>query len=512
LKGECHLTLRDLTEHQDGLLAILLPSAVNHIIQLGDLATLRDTFDDDRFSVALTHLHGPNEEEHIRQAEALSRRWGAPLVAVNDVYYHIPERKPLQDVLTCIRHHCTLSEAGFRLFSNAERFLKTPAELVRLFADQPRAIQRTFEIAERASGFDLGELRYEYAEETCPAGSTPMEHLKALAWQGARQRYPAAIPDKVRRQLEHEFVLIDELRYAPYFLTVHDLVRFARSKGILCQGRGAAANSAVCYCLGVTSVDPDRIDVLFERFVSRERNEPPDIDIDFEHERREEVIQYIYQKYGRDRAGLTAEVITYRRRSAVRDVGKVLGLSLDAVDRIAKRVDRWEINPFADAESGDVPAQLKALGFDPGNAVIRRLIALVDVITGFPRHLSQHVGGFVITKGPLCELVPIENAAMENRTVIEWDKDDIDAMGMLKVDVLGLGMLTCLQKALHLIERHHGRSLTLATIPAEEPAVYEMICKADTLSRHRAARTHYRGYGSSLSAAPQRRSNGRVPR
>jgi error-prone DNA polymerase len=403
------------------------------------------------------------------------------LVVVNDAYYHVAGRRPLQDVLTCVRHGCTIAEAGFRLFPNGERYLKPVEELARLWSDHPRALARTMEIAERASSFSVNQLRYEYAEETCPPGVTPMQHLKALTWEGAKGRYPNGIPDKVRRQIEHEFALIAELNYAPYFLTVHDLVAFARSRGILCQGRGAAANSAVCYCLGVTSVDPDRIDVLFERFVSRERNEPPDIDIDFEHERREEVIQYLYNKYGRDRAGLTAEVITYRRRSAIRDVGKALGFSLDAVDRIAKRVDRWEKNPFTDSESGDVPAQLDALGFDSSDATIRLFVQLVRELLGFPRHLSQHVGGFVITRGPLSELVPIENAAMPHRTVIEWDKDDIDALGMLKVDVLGLGMPTCIRKGLELIEQHHGRSFTLATIPSEDPAVYDMLCRADSL-------------------------------
>ena len=376
-------------------------------------------FDDDRLSLAVVRLYGSDDQERMQQARGLARRLRIPLVAVNEVHYHRPERRSLQDVLTCIRHGCTLAEAGFWLFPNGERYLKPPEEMVRLFAAYPQAIARTLEIARRALAFNLDQLGYEYPDETCPPGLTPMDYLKKLTWEGAALRYPQGVPDKVRREIEHEFALIAELGYAPYFLTVHDLVSFARSRGILCQGRGAAANSAVCFCLGVTSVDPDRIDVLFERFVSRERGEPPDIDIDFEHERREEVIQYIYAKYGRDRAGLTAEVITYRRRSAVRDVGKALGLSLDAVDRIAKRVDRWEHNPFADSESGDVAAQLQALGFDPDNATLQRLITLVRDILGFPRHLSQHVGGFVITRGLLSELVPIENAAMPDRTVIE---------------------------------------------------------------------------------------------
>jgi error-prone DNA polymerase len=456
-KSECHLTLDDLLVHHEGLLGVLLPSTIG----LNGVATekskenlcspllrLREAFDDDRLSVGVSRLYGSQDQARFAQGDALAQQLKVPLVAINDVYYHSTERRALQDVLTCVRHGCTISEAGFRLFPNGERYLKPPEEMARLFADRPDALTRTIEIADRASAFGLDQLRYEYAEETCPPGTTPLEHLKQLTWQGAKERYPRGVPDKVRRQIEHEFTLIAELNYAPYFLTVHDLVTFARSRGILCQGRGAAANSAVCYCLGVTSVDPDRIDLLFERFVSRERNEPPDIDIDFEHERREEVIQYIYEKYGRDRAGLTAEVITYRRRSAIRDVGKALDFSLDAVDRIAKRVDRWERNPFADSKLGDVPAQLAALGYDPSDTTIKLFVQLVRELLGFPRHRSQHVGGFVITRGPLCELVPIENAAMPDRTVIEWDKDDIDALGMLKVDVLGLGMLTAIRKAL----------------------------------------------------------------
>ncbi|GJM24627.1 MAG: error-prone DNA polymerase 2 [Phycisphaerae bacterium] len=480
-KGQCLLTLDDLVEHSDGLLAVVLPSNDVDVDATETLRTLRNVFDADRLSMGLTHSYGPEDEKRIDHVCDLARTHQIPLVAINDVYYHAPERKSLQDVVTCIRHGCTLSDAGFRLFPNGERYLKTPDEMARLFADHPEAIARTVEIVERAKRFSLDELRYEYPDETCPSNMKPMVYLKQLTWEGAHQRYPESVPVKVCKQLEHEFALIEELEYARYFLTVHDIVAFARSCGILCQGRGAAANSAVCFCLGITSVDPDRVNVLFERFVSVERNEPPDIDIDFEHERREEVIQYIYGKYGRDRAGLTATVITYRRRSAIRDVGKVLGFSLDAVDRIAKRVDRWEKNPFTDSDSGDVPAQLEELGFDAADKTVRSLVRLVRELLGFPRHLSQHVGGFVMTRGLLCELVPIENAAMEDRTVIEWDKDDIDAMGMLKVDVLGLGMLTCIRKGLELLQRHHGQSLTLASIPAEDPAVYDMLCNADAL-------------------------------
>ncbi len=479
-KGQCQLTLDDLIEHSAGLLAILALGESAPSAALDTLHLLREVFDDGRLSLAVTRLFEPDESEWLHKLQTLSRRTDVPLVAINDIYYHDPDRKPLQDVLTCIRHGCTLPEAGFRLFPNGERYLKPPTEMARLLAEYPQAIARTVEIAERAGDFNLDQLRYEYPDELCPPGITPMEHLRELTWQGARKRYPGGVPTRVCHELEHEFALIDELSYAPYFLTVHDLVTFARSRGILCQGRGAAANSAVCFCLGVTSVDPARIDVLFERFVSRERNEPPDIDIDFEHERREEVIQYIYEKYGRERAALTAEVITYRRRSAVRDVGKVLGLSLDAVDRIAKQINIWA-DHGAGSRADESLARLAALGFDPTDTTIRLFVELVGQIIGFPRHLSQHVGGFVITRGPLSELVPIENAAMPRRTVIEWDKDDIDALGMLKVDVLGLGMLSCIRKSFELLEQHHSRTLTLATIPVEDPAVYEMLCRADTV-------------------------------
>lgn len=480
-KGECYLYLDDLVELSDGMLAVILPPKSPTEMQPKVLSSLRQTFDDDRLSMALARLYAPREERRIQHIFTTANRFNIPLVATNDVYYHIPERRPLQDIVTCVHHHCTLQEAGFRLFPNGERYLKPPDEIARLFAHHPDTLSRTVEIAERAGGFSLDDLRYEYPDETCPDGMGPMTYLRYLTFQGANKCYPDGVPQKVLKQLEHEFALIDELGYAPYFLTVHDIVRYARSQGILCQGRGAAANSAVCYCLGVTSVDPDRINVLFERFVSRERNEPPDIDIDFENKRREEVMQYIYNKYSRDRAALTATVITYRHRSAVWDVGKVLGFSLDAIERIAKRVDRWEKNPFTDARSGSVAAQLDALGFDLNDITVGLLIYYVDAIVGFPRHLSQHVGGFVITRGRLDELVPIDNAAMPDRTVIEWDKDDIDALGILKIDVLALGMLTCIQKAFGLLENDLGQTYTLATIPAEDPKVYAMMEEADTI-------------------------------
>jgi error-prone DNA polymerase len=449
-KGECQLDLHDLLELQEGLLAVVVPPVDldGDFVQI--VRGLRAVFDEDRLSIASSCLYGPDDRQRLEQVAQLAEYVRVPMAATNDVHYHTPARRPLQDVLTCIRHGCTVPEAGHRLFPHAERCLKPPAEMARLFARYPRAVDRTVRIARRAA-FNLDELRYQYPQETCPPGRTPLQHLAELTRRGARRRYPDGVPDKVRDLVEHELKLIEELDYARYFLTVHDLVMFARGRGILCQGRGAAANSAVCYCLGVTAVDPDRIDLLFERFVSRERNEPPDIDIDFEHERREEVIQYIYRKYGRDRAALTAEVISYRGRSAVREVGKALGLSLDCVDRLAKSLDWWD-------SDGLKAQRLRDLGLNPRDRTLRNLFALMRDLLGFPRHLSQHVGGFVITKDPLCELVPIENAAMPDRTVIEWDKDDIDAMGMLKVDVLGLGMLTCIRKCFDLLKglRHKG--------------------------------------------------------
>ncbi len=396
-----------------------------------------------------------------------------PLVATNDVHAHGAERRPLQDVLTCIREHCTVHDAGYRLFANAERHLKPPAEMARLFRDYPEAVARTVEIAE-ACTFSLDELRYEYPVDPVPDDRTPQQELARLTRIGAAEHYPDGVPDRVRTQIEHELALIGDLGFAPYFLTVHDIVRFARARGILCQGRGSAANSAICYCLGITAVDPARIDLLFERFVSAERNEPPDIDVDFEHERREEVIQYIYDKYGRDRAGMTATVIRYRTKSALREVGKVMGLSDDAI--VALQGAFWRRSWSEVTET-----HIREVGLDPADRTVGMVIALAGELRGFPRHLSQHTGGMVITKSPLSEVVPIENAAMADRTVIEWDKDDLDALGILKIDILGLGMLSCVRKAFELIERHHGRRLTLATVPAEDPATYDMLCKGDSV-------------------------------
>src|SRR5580704_10769962 len=480
-KGSCILYLQDLLSVPTDLLAALVCRSIDPQVGEPDpgaidtaAGALRDAFGRG-LSIAASRVYGPLDRMILRHAESVSRTYGVPILATNQVHYHDEHRQTLQDVLTCVRHGCTIHDAGFRLFPNGERFLKPPEDMHHLFDDLPAALRRTVEIAERCA-FSLDELRYEYPDEIVPAGKTPASYLAELAWAGAAGRYPQGIPEKVRQQIVYELTLIEELKIEPYFLTVFDLVRFARSRGILCQGRGSAANSAVCYCLGVTSVDPNRIDVLFERFVSSARNEPPDIDVDFEHERREEVIQYLYEKYGRERAGMTAEVISYRGRSAVRDVGKALGLGLDVVDSLAKRLEGW-------SSGAPLDEQVPEAGLDPNDRTVRLVIALTRELLGFPRHLSQHVGGMVMTRGPLCELVPIENGAMQDRTVIEWDKDDIDALKILKVDILGLGMLTAIAKGLKLISDAHPAQppIELHAIPPEDPGVYVMVSDADTI-------------------------------
>jgi error-prone DNA polymerase len=473
-KGECHLGYADLAEYGAGQLVVALPPDRP---DPGDefrafLERIAADFQG-RAYLAAQHLYRGDDVKRLHRLADLATRLGLPLLAANDVLYHAPERRVLQDVVTCIREGCTIDAAGLRLNAHAERHMKPAAEMARLFRDYPDAVARTIEIAERCR-FNLGELRYEYPDEITEEGRTPQEELAHLAWQGAAKHYPSGIPSKVQTQIEHELALIAELSYAPYFLTVHDIVRFARSEGILCQGRGSAANSAVCYCLGVTAVDPTRVDLLFERFISAERNEPPDIDVDFEHERREEVIQYIYRKYTRERAGIAATVICYRSRGAIREVGKALGLSRDVTAALSGALWGW-------SNDGIDEAQVREIGLDPDDPRLRLALDLSRELTGFPRHLSQHVGGFVITRGPLAELVPIENAAMAERTVIEWDKDDIDVLGILKIDVLALGMLTCIRKALDLIAAHYGRRMGLADIPAEDPAVYEMLGRADSI-------------------------------
>ncbi len=507
-KGQCDLALDDLAAHAEGMIFVAvsdspLPGGERSTAQRsgeGDqsrgrppltpalspqgrggigagsesqLRRLKEALDAPLY-LAASYLYRGDDRARIAALDGLARACGTPLVATNAVLYHTPERRPLQDVLTCIREKCTLSQAGLRLQANAERHLKSAAEMARLFAGFEGALERTVEIAE-SYRFSLDELVYEYPDEPVPDGKTPQEHLENLTWAGARWRFPDGVPAKVKETLARELALIAELNYAPYFLTVHDIVQFARSRGILCQGRGSAANSAVCYCLAITSVNPAEIDLLFERFVSPERNEPPDIDVDFEHERREEVIQYIYGRYGRERAALAATVISYRRRSAVREVGKAMGLSEDTVAALARTV--WHSH-----EGGILPDKhVREAGLDPADPLLARTLVLAAELMGFPRHLSQHVGGFVLTRGPLCELVPIANAAMEDRTVIEWDKDDLDALGLLKVDVLGLGMLTCIRKCFALLEAHYGRALTLATVPREDAATYDMLCKADSI-------------------------------
>ena len=416
-------------------------------------------------------LYRGRDRARLARLIVLARECQVPLIAVNDVLYHHPDRRPLADVLTCIREKTTIDRAGRKLAANAERHLKSPEEMARLFRDAPEAIEETLALSD-ALTFSLDELRYEYPDETLEGFTNAQDALTHLTYQGAAQRYPQGVPAKVRAGIEHELALIAQLQYAPYFLTVYDIVRYARSQKILCQGRGSAANSAVCFCLGVTEVDPDRADLLFERFISPERREPPDIDVDFEHERREEVIQYIYKKYGRERAGIAATVICYRGRSSIREVGKAFGLSEDTIGALSSSI--W-------GGGGDGHADLARAGLDPDSRRVKQIAALAREIVGFPRHLSQHVGGFVITRSRLDEVMPIGNGAMPDRTFVEWDKDDLDALGILKIDVLGLGMLSCLRKALDLVDSHYGERLTLATIPAEEDAVYRMLWRADSL-------------------------------
>jgi error-prone DNA polymerase len=470
-KGACQLSLDDVSDHADGLIGLFSSKPATD--DTTSLSIGREIFRDRSYLLAELH-HGPDDEWRLAQFRELSRAVRIPLVAANDVHYHDPERCYLQNVVTAIRHRCTVAELGRKVFPNAERHLKPADAMRRLFADAPELIERTLEVAGRCQ-FSLAELKYDYPEELCPRGISPAEHLSRLTWAGARRRYPDGIPDKVRGLVEHELALIAELGYEAFFLTVWDLVRFARSQDILCQGRGSAANSAVCYCLEVTSVDPEQIDVLFERFVSKERNEAPDIDVDFEHERREEVIQYVYEKYGRERAGMTAELITYRPRSAIRDIGKALGLSLDQVNRMSGVLEHYN------EDETTLDARFREVGFNPRSRLARQLRSLLKNLLGFPRHLSQHVGGMVLSHRPLCELVPIENATMPDRTVIQWDKDDLDVLGILKVDCLALGMLTAIRKSFQLIEGTYGRELTLATVPKEDPLVYEMIQRADTM-------------------------------
>jgi error-prone DNA polymerase len=472
-KGQCLLHGADLFDHAEGQIAAVLPPERPDRDFAAQLQRFAERLE--KTYLAAHHLYRGDDARRLTELGELADRLGVPLVVTNDVHYHAPERRPLQDVITCVREGCTIHDAGWRLFANAERHLKPAEEMAQLFASRPDALARTLEVVD-ATTFSLDELRYEYPAEPVPDGRTPQQELERLTWIGADWRYPRGVPDSVRAQIVHELALIAELKFAPYFLTVCDLVRFARQEKILHQGRGSAANSAVCFVLGITAVDPSRMDggLLFERFVSTERNEPPDIDVDFEHERREEVIQYIYKKYGRERAGIAATVISYRSKSALRDVGKAMGMSQDTLNILAKSVCGWDETQLQEN-------YFRETGLDPSDRTLRQVVALTQQLIGFPRHLSQHVGGFVITKGPLHELVPIENAAMEDRTVIEWDKDDLDSVGLLKIDVLALGMLTCLRKGFAMMQRHYGKTLTLESVPPKDVPTFDMLCRADSI-------------------------------
>ncbi len=471
-KGGCRLSRRDVEETGlDGCIALWLPGAeADHEVPGAEPVAWLTSLGAERVRIAAELLLTGRDRERLAHLRELGLRTGVPLVAAGDVHMHARGRRPLQETLTAIALGRPIEAVAHRLFPNGERHLRRREALARIYP--PDLLAESVRIAERCR-FSLDELRYEYPGEVVPSGHTPDSWLRALTEQGMARRWPEGVPERVRRQVEHELTLIAELGYAPYFLTVHDLVAFARRRGILCQGRGSAANSAVCYCLGITEVDPARMELLFERFISRERAEPPDIDVDFEHERREEVIQYIYEKYGRDRAALAATVITYRPRSAVRDVGKALGLGPAQVDRLARGLQWWDRRLTGE--------RLREAGLDPAGPAARRLETLVGQLVGFPRHLSQHVGGFVISRGPLCELVPVENAAMPRRTVIQWEKDDLETLGLIKVDVLSLGMLSALRRALALVARQRGAPFTLADVPPEDPQTYRMIQRADTV-------------------------------
>ncbi|WP_322891850.1 MULTISPECIES: error-prone DNA polymerase [unclassified Yoonia] len=473
-KGVCDISLDDLAAHAAGVQLIAVPGAdLGHFA--AGLPRLARALPGLRH-IAASCLYRGDDRARINRLDALARRHGLSILATNDVHYHAPDRRPLQDVMTCIRHKTTIAKAGFLLDANAERHLKSPAQMVRLFADWPHAIRATREVAD-ACAFDLRDLAYEYPHETVPAGRSPQEYLEELTWRGAAARYPDGVPAALQATLRKELALIAKLDIPQYFLTIHEIIDFARNQckpPILCQGRGSAANSAVCYVLGITAVDPAKNDLLFERFISEERKEPPDIDVDFEHERREEVIQHIYDKYGRNRAALCATVIHYRPRMAVREVGRVMGLSEDVTTALAKTIwGSWGREIGA--------AQAAEAGIDLRDPLMARTIRLADQMIGMPRHLGQHVGGFILTEKALTETVPIGNGAMPERSFIEWDKDDIDELRILKVDVLALGMLTCIRKAFDLIAAHHGKRFDLATVPQEDPAVYDMLCKGDSL-------------------------------
>lgn len=436
------------------------------------LELLREAFGDRGYLLCELH-RGVDDAAKLERLLHLGKIAGVPLVAGGDVHYHCAERALLHDCLLATRFATTIDQIASERLGNAQYHLRQIDRLRQIYAAAPELIERTTEIAARID-FSLDQLRYEYPVELAPVGQTPLDYLKRLTWEGAKRRYAEGVPDKVLQLLRHEMGLIEEMKYEAYFLTVWDIVRFARSRNILCQGRGSAANSVVCYCLEITAVDPNQLDLLFERFISRERNEAPDIDVDFEHQRREEVLQYIYDKYGRHRAGMTATVITYRIKSAIRDCGRALGIALDRIDALSKLID-------ARVGQATLAQRADECGISTASQLGKRFVYLVEQLVGFPRHLSQHVGGMVMTQGWLCELCPLENASMDGRTVIEWDKDDLDELGILKVDCLSLGMLTAIHRALDMIAEHYRRPLTLATVPKDDPQVYDMICRADTI-------------------------------
>jgi len=469
-KGECHLYIKDMPENCAGMILIALPQT-DLEAAMQPIRQIRRRFPGHVFLGAAPRYDG-SDQAYLGACAKLAQKTSAPMVAVGDVLMHRASRRQLADVLTCMRERVTVDEIGTRALPNAERRLKGAGDMARLFHNHPAALRRTLEIAAKCS-FCLSELSYEYPDEISE-GEAPQARLERLTREGLKRRYPQGAPPRVHDLMEKELKLVAELGYPAYFLTVHDIVQHARSIGILCQGRGSAANSVLCYLIGITDVSPDQIAMVFERFVSRHRGEPPDIDVDFEHERREEVIQWIYEKYGRHRAGLCATVIHFRSRAAIREVGKVMGLSQDVTAGLSGQI--WGMS-----NGGADPERIRELGLDPTDRRLAQTIRLIGEIIGFPRYLSQHVGGFVITKGRLDELCPIENAAMEDRTVIEWDKDDIDALNILKVDVLGLGMLCCIRKAFELVKLHEGKDLNIATVPQEDAATYDMLCIADAV-------------------------------
>ena len=472
-KGECHLHLADLLEFSEGQLVVLaLPHRFEEAEAREVLERLRQSRADGVW-LAASVLYRGDDRRRLARLHRIATEAGVPLLATNEVLYHHPSRRALQDVLTCIREKTTIDAVGRRLEANAERHLKPAGEMARLFRDVPEAVAETLRFAGRI-GFSLDQLKYQYPDEPVPPGKTAQRHLEDLTWAGAHRRFPVRISPKTRKVLHKELRLIRKLKYAHYFLTVHDIVLYARSQKILCQGRGSAANSAVCYVLDITSVDPTKVDLLFERFISKERLEPPDIDVDFEHSRREEVMQYVYRRYGRHRAAIIATVIHYRPRSAIRDVGKALGLTEDVTAALADTV-------WGSWGKGLDEAQVRQAGLDPHNPMIGLAVELAAELIEFPRHLSQHVGGYVLTQDRLDSYVPIGNAAMDDRTFIEWDKDDVDALNMMKVDVLALGMLTCIRKCFDLIADHKGERWELASVPQDRKPVYDMLCRGESL-------------------------------